>query len=128
VLEQDGSVNPKLTTRFDPDAVQMLLREVAAEAVFACFALQRAMVDENMLPPLWRQRLAELAREISGQEMAHLARDWDAEQRRFEALQAHVRPADQLEDYLRTHPNSWHNVQSRMREGASDFDQDAGPS
>jgi len=129
VLEPDGSVHPKLMTRFDPDAVETMLREIAAEAVFACFALQRALVDIEVLPATWRQRLAELATEVMGHEMPHLNRDWDAEQRRFEAMQAHVLPADQLEDHLRTHPNSWDNVRSRMRHDTADVepDDDTGP-
>ena len=116
VLDPDGATQPKLLTRFNQGTLEMLLREIVGEAVFACFALKRAMVDEQILLPAWREQLAKLAEEISGQAMPHLHRDQEAEQRDFEAIQANVLSADQLEDYLRDHPNSWDSVRRRTTE------------
>ncbi len=53
VLTAGGGVNPVLSSVFVEDDLVMVLREAAALAVFACFALQRAAADERALPPAW---------------------------------------------------------------------------
>lgn len=100
-----------------------LLREISAQGVFTCFAIQRALVDARVLAPEWREELAQLAMEVTGQEMPHLSRDWAVEREEYEALQRHVLPAEALDEALRQHPNSWKNIVARapsLDEGTAD--------
>ena len=113
VLTAGGGVRPVLSSVFVEDDLVMVLREAAALAVFACFALQRAAADERALPPAWRRDLAVLAREVTGEAMPHLDRDWDREQDEYVRLQALVLPAADLDGFLSAHPNSWVNTQGR---------------
>lgn len=72
------------------------------------------------MPPTWRRDLAVLAREVTGEAMPHLDRDWDREQDEYVRLQALVLPAADLDGFLSAQPNSWANTRGRStarREG-----------
>lgn len=99
-----------LQTRFDQEAFDLHLREIAATALFTCFAFRNASVDEERLPPNWRQELYELAEEVSGRDLPHLAREWDREDARFRALVERIRRANELDEALDAEPSSWRNV------------------
>jgi hypothetical protein len=49
--------------------------EISGPAIFACFALRNAAVDERAIHPRWRQDLYDLARETFESDMVHLERD-----------------------------------------------------
>ncbi|MGP3924770.1 hypothetical protein [Streptomyces sp. 8N616] len=97
---------------YRPDLSRQLTMEITSTAVFACFAFRNAVVDEAAIPPEWRRDLFELAEAIDGGPHAHLERDWEAEQERYDALVARVRDAAEAEEVLRSHPRAWKNLQS----------------
>jgi hypothetical protein len=107
--EENGPV-VQLETTFDEEEFRTCAAEIAATAMFACFALRNAAVDESVLPPQWRQDVYELAREIIGSDMPHLDRDWAEEQQKFDRLQNRIQSAKNLAENLRRDPRSWWNL------------------
>jgi hypothetical protein len=99
-----------LSTKFDADAVKSVILEITFAAVFACFAFKNCLVDERAIHPQWRQYLYDFARRVSGQDMPHLERDWEEQQRFYEELARKVQSADHLDDHLRQSPFSWDNI------------------
>jgi hypothetical protein len=95
---------------FDPEVSRQVALEIAATALFASFAFRNAVVDESAIDPEWRRDLYGLAEKIAGEPIAHLERNWEEEQRRYEAIMARVREAEDAEEVLRTHPRSWNNI------------------
>ncbi|WP_238166222.1 hypothetical protein, partial [Kribbella caucasensis] len=71
-------------------------------------------------PPDEKTSLHHLARLVVDHEMPHLDRDWDAEDRIHRAHLDAILPIDQLDEVLRSHPNSQINVRKRMRDAQSD--------
>lgn len=118
LFAEDGRVRPQLKSRPNTVANDLTLLEVLLAAIFCCFAVRMAAVDESIIDPKWRQTLTELARRVTGQPLEHLDRDWQAERNEFARLRANVKTCDDLEDVLREHPNSYDNV----RERADDLD------
>ena len=102
----------QLITVFDDDEFRACTAEIAADAIFGCFALRNAAVDEKAIDPGWRRRLAELASEIWGHDSPHLERDWENEEREYRALQERVQAGSELDSHLREHPRSWKNLKS----------------
>lgn len=94
--------------------------EVAVTAIFACLALRNAAVHESAIPPDWRQRLTELARQILDSDMPHLERDWDQEQRDYDELQNKIQSIDDLQRNLHANPRSWDNL--HRTSGVNDAD------
>jgi hypothetical protein len=101
---------PQLETVFNEEQFRTCAAGIAATAIFACFALRNAAVDEQVLNPQWRRDVAELAREILDSDMPHLDRDWTEEERQFEALQQRIQAAEKLGEALRRDPRSWLNL------------------
>lgn len=95
---------------FDPSLSRQVAREIAATAVFACFAFRNAVVNEAAISPEWRRDLYELAEVIFTRPLPHLQRDWDTEQERYDALMARIRDESEAEEVLRSHPLSWSNL------------------
>ncbi|MEV0536205.1 hypothetical protein [Kitasatospora sp. NPDC050463] len=118
LMVDDGTtISPMPEIAYNAEASRQAVREITLATVFACFALKNAVVDESVLDPNWRQELSQLARDLSGEPMEHLDRDWQAEQERFKVLLAKVRSADTLDEALRNHPRSFHNLNAEIRPG-----------
>jgi hypothetical protein len=109
----------QLETDFVEDEFRVCAQEIAAAAMFACFALRNAAVSEKALHPQWRKDVYDLAREITNTDMPHLERDWADEQRQYEQLQRRVQSAAQLKEKLHNDPRSWENL-SKSDQRASD--------
>jgi hypothetical protein len=108
-IDESGPA-PQLETVFDDEEFSACASAIASTALFACFALRNAAVDEEVLDPQWRQAVYELAQEIFNRDMAHLDRDWAEERRQYEQLQARVQSAANLTEKLRRDPRSWVNL------------------
>lgn len=105
----------QLETSTDITEALVVLREIAAEGVFVCFALRNSLVHPEVLPPAWHQRLTALAEE-AGADLPHLQRDWQAAQPAFDRLMAAVMPSDAVDAYLASHPNSYNKIRRRTEE------------
>ena len=103
---------PQLGTVFVEEEFRSCVMEIAATALFACFALRNSAAGEEAIDPWWRQRLYELAPQITGSEMPHLERDWTIEQEQYEELQQKVQLAADLTDRLQSDPRSWDNLKA----------------
>lgn len=104
-------LNPKIT--FDERASRATIALLADSALFACFAFRNAVVDERAIDPAWRKDLYDLAREISGEPMTHLDRDWEAEKDHYDAVMANLRDRRYLKGQLRTHPRAYANLKPK---------------
>jgi hypothetical protein len=113
LLDSDGSINIKLYPRFHHEQFVGLANELTAEAIFVGYCLRNALSHPDALPPEWHKSLAQHAREFSGEPMKHLDDDWVERERQHEEIQQHVRPVEEINDFLRAHPNSIDNVRSR---------------
>ncbi len=98
----------------DADQLLTALREIVLMALFSCFCFRNAFVDPRLLPPEWHQDLAQIARDVSGKEMAHLEQDWEQHDRFLTEFAQHVRHSDELDDALNADPNSYDNIRGRM--------------
>jgi hypothetical protein len=103
---------PQLGTVFIEEEFHSCVMEIAATALFSCFALRNSAAGEKAIDPQWRQRLYELAPEITGSEMPHLERDWATEQQQYEELQQKVQSSADLVNRLRRDPRSWDNLKA----------------
>jgi hypothetical protein len=103
---------PQLGTVFVEEEFRSCVMEIAATALFACFALRNSAAGEEAIDPWWRERLYELAPQITGSEMPHLERDWAVEQEQYEELQQKVQLAADLTDRLQSDPRSWDNLKA----------------
>jgi len=95
---------------FDLELCRQTIVEIAATAVFACFAFRNALAKEEVIDPAWRRDLKDLAEELAGQPLPHLERDWVAEHERYDAMIARLRTMDELDEMLRQHPRSFDNL------------------
>jgi hypothetical protein len=109
-LDEEG-VSPQLESIFSEDDFRNCTIEVAATAIFTCFALRNAAVSEDAIDPEWRRRLYDLARQMNDSDMPHLERDWAAEQSKYENLQRKIQSDEGLFEHLRNDPRSWDNLQ-----------------
>jgi hypothetical protein len=100
----------QLESVFVEEEFRSCAAEIAATALFACFTLRNAAVDERAIDPNWRRDLYDLARDVQAKEMPHLERDWAEEQRRYAELQQRVQSAAHLRERLRDDPRSWTNL------------------
>jgi hypothetical protein len=106
----------RLGPEFKENFLAEALDSIALTAVFVCFAVRNCFPSEKAIPPVWRKRLADLAREVSPEDSwDHLERDWRAEQEAFDQIQRLVRPGDELEQELDTNPASWRSVRRKLR-------------
>jgi hypothetical protein len=108
-VDERGPV-PQLETVFAEEEFRACAAEICGAAIFACFTLRNAAVDQRAIHPRWRQDLYNLAREAFGSDMAHLERDWAEEQRQYEQLQQRVQSAAHLREKLQSSPSSWLNL------------------
>jgi hypothetical protein len=122
VVSATGGVRASLSTQHNRQETETILREIAAEAVFACFAMKRALAGEDVLAPEWHRQLALLAEEVTGEELVHLRQNWAQADLRFEAFQASIISADQLDEFLTQHPNSVDNIRRRAQGSAPEAD------
>lgn len=90
------------------------LREVAVEASFVCFAFRIAVVDETLIDPEWLKELFELSREVTGEALEHLDRDWDGMRSTYDDFRKHIAHDDALDEFLESHPNSVQNIRARF--------------
>ncbi|MDJ0466805.1 hypothetical protein [Streptomyces sp. H27-C3] len=100
----------KRGTAFDAERSRLMTAEIAATAVFVCFALRNCVVDEQAIDPDWRRDLYELAREQSSEAMPHLDRDWTTEQETYDAVMSKLQDPRDLQEVLNNHPRSWRNL------------------
>lgn len=122
VISPDGSIVLNLYPTFEPSTFKSLAEELTAEALFVAFCLRNALVDRDVLPPAWHETIIKMTRKFSGEPMLHLEEDWDERQRRFDAIKQHVLPEAEVNEFLRSHPNSYDNVKAR----ADDYDEGSG--
>lgn len=113
LLDPNGLIKMKLYPASDHAQFVALANELTMEALFVAFCLRNALADPELLPPGWHQTIARHARELSGEPMQHLDDDWAERQRRYEAMHQHVRPEAEIDEFLRSHPNSVDNVMGR---------------
>jgi hypothetical protein len=102
----------QLSTEFNSEVFFAGVVEIASMAIFCCFAIRNAAVDEKAIDPDWRQRLSTLAPEILGRDMPHLERDWDEERKQYAALRSRVQSVAAMAEHLQGHPVPWQNVKS----------------
>ncbi|MFF0428992.1 hypothetical protein ACFYUJ_31940 [Streptomyces sp. NPDC004520] len=114
VEEDHFFLNPEIT--FDEAEARRIVGLIASTALFACFAFRNAVVDERAIDPSWRKDMYELAREMSGDSMPHLDRDWDAEHAHYDAVMANLRDRCYLKGQLRTHPRAYNNLRPQPPE------------
>lgn len=111
-----GTISPRLETTFEQSQFENCLWRIAAVGTFACFAMRNAAVNERAIPPGWRALLHALQAQLveakgSGDEdLSHLKRDWEAEQRSFNEIVERTLRAEGIEERLRAHPLSWDNL------------------
>lgn len=91
---------------------------ITATAVVVAYALRNAAADFTALPAEWHQRLAAVARQISGLPLTHLDNDWEEHQERYKAVLREMRHSDELEDTLNSDPTSRRNAIRRLAEKA----------
>jgi hypothetical protein len=107
----DDTMSFRIASKLDTHIAGTILLEIEAVAVFACFALRNASVDERALDPRWRAAVHEAAATALGTDLPHLERDWAAEQAAFVELRRRARDVSELDHELRQNPNSWDNLQ-----------------
>lgn len=103
---------------------------ITSQAVTVAYALRNAAADFTAFPAEWHQRLAAIARRITGQPMTHLDRDWQEHQARFDAVVDEMRHSDELDGALDMDPRSRRNASRRLRESevsAATTDSDESP-
>jgi len=105
------SLSLRHETVFVPEAFRACAADIGNSAVFACFALRNAAVNERAIDPRWRAAVYDLAREINESDMPHLERNWEEEQAEYQRLQLRVQAAAGLKEALREDPRSWVNLQ-----------------
>ncbi|HEX5405068.1 MAG TPA: hypothetical protein VFX16_22520 [Pseudonocardiaceae bacterium] len=111
---------PRLASEYDENELDEVLREIAMEAVFVCFTMINAAVDQSVIYPPWRKAVVDLAEVLSADlDWSHLDRDWTADQESFDELRAHVIGADAIKQELDQNPNSFQNVQKRRDQSSS---------
>ncbi len=118
VFNSDGEYHPVWEPVLDITRCQAIMREIVVEAAFVCFAIRMAAVDEEAMDPTWLRNLSDLAREVTGQEMPHLDRDWTARQIQFDLFRSKIRHDSELDEALESDPNSYRNIVRRL-----DYDQ-----
>lgn len=121
LFTRDMQYRPSAYPLVDREEFEECARYITAVALFVCWAFRKATADPAALPGWWHKRLTELAVKITGDPHDHLDKDWEAHQRRHEALYAELRHSDELEEALEADPNSLLN--RRRRQAAEDADQ-----
>lgn len=102
-------------SRFDKARFEDSLHEILATMIWVIFALKNAVVDEDLLPPEWREGAVEWAKS-AGEVLSaytgvaitfdHLDHDWDKIRADYEKLVSKVLDAEQLAEVLAEHPYS----------------------
>lgn len=114
-FKPDGTSALTFGPDFDAQRCVDTLREIVIEAAFVCFAFRNALVDENAFSPDWLREVFELSREVTGMGMSHLDRDWDQMNADFGHFQTAIRYSSELDEVIDSHPNSYRNIQNRIR-------------
>lgn len=112
LLTADDTGHLSLNTGTDIVETLVVLQEIAAETVFVGLAFRNGLVDPKMLSPAWHQHLDALAAK-AGVDLPNLRADWAEGDRAYDRFLAAVMPAEEVDTYLREHPNSYDNVRSR---------------
>jgi hypothetical protein len=108
----DDGVFPRTSSFIDQELIESAYKGVYLTAILVCFAARNSVVAEEVIPPWWRQRLAEIAKEAGPtHSWEHLARDWEQEQHRYRDLMERIRSADELPEEMSLNPLSWTNLQ-----------------
>lgn len=118
MFDPDGSIRLKLYPEFDAEKIVSLGRELTAEALFVAYCTRNALADPNVLSPEWHRQLATHAREFTGAALDHLDDDWEQRQKAHDDIQQFVRPAEEVDEFLKGHPNSLHNIKKRAGEAS----------
>lgn len=112
LLNADETGHLSLNTGTDIAETMVVLQEIAAETVFVCLAFRNGLVDPHLLSPEWHRHLDVLATE-AGVDLPNLRTGWAEADLAHERLLAAVMPAEEVDTYLREHPNSYDNIRSR---------------
>lgn len=111
VMIDDGtSVSPSVRITFDEDASRQAVLEITLATVFTCFAIKNALIDETVVDPRWFEDLVGLARELTGEPLQHLNRDWEAERAKFDEFVRRIHSAGDAQVVLANHPQSFQNL------------------
>jgi len=121
MFDSNGNIRAMLYPEFNADLFISLSNEITVEALFVAYCFKNALADPDMMPPDWYRALAQHAREFSGLPLDHLEDDWEERERRFRSLHSQVRPAEEIDDFLRAHPNSAYNLKQRAGEGVNNI-------
>jgi hypothetical protein len=122
MFDSNGNIRAMLYPEFNADLFISLSNEITVEALFVAYCFKNALADPDMMPPDWYRALAQHAREFSGLPLEHLEDDWEERERRFRSLHSQVRPAEEIDNFLRAHPNSAYNLKQRAGEGVNNSD------
>jgi len=112
LLTADDTGRLSLNTGTDIAETLVVLQEIAAETVFVGLALRNGLVDPQVLSPAWHQHLDVLATK-AGVDLPNLRKDWAEADLAYGRFLAAVMPAEEVDTYLREHPNSYNNIRTR---------------
>jgi hypothetical protein len=120
LLSPGGEFEPRLEPKFDQGSLHVAADELTAQALFVAYCFRNSLADQDVMPPGWHAELARHAREFSGMELEHLDFDWISRERRHNSFVSQIRPIEEIDGFLRAHPNSVHSQRIRMGEKSSD--------
>lgn len=115
----DKDVTTRFATYFERTAVDGCLLEVSWASLWSCFALQNAAARIDILPPSWRQEVAEFAKDLGAvmeaqtgfkPDFSHLERDWEKDEEQWAAFVQRLADAPQVDKILDEHPRSVRNI------------------
>ena len=85
-----GGLELIVEPEFDVEATRRSIVEITYSALFACFAFLNGIYSQAIIPPAWRHELHSIAQDLTGDDYAHLERDWEAEDRRYAEFVARI--------------------------------------
>jgi len=113
LIVADGRLSRmSLDTKPEPGEALVVLREIAAEALFVCLAARNALASPDSLGPDWTKSLEELATDI-GVDLPNLRTNYDSAAAKYERFVAQIMPASEVDRYLQEHPNGYDNTKRR---------------
>jgi hypothetical protein len=86
VVPTEGPVAPRTFPTFDAAECKATMREIVAEAALVGYCFRNSFAVREAAPPAWWRRLAELADDLTGGQLADLQQDWAERERRHHDL------------------------------------------
>lgn len=115
LFDREGSYRPMAYPLVDEDDARETARYITAVSLYVLWTFRNAAAHHDAIPTWWMKRLTELSEHISGVAHDHLDKDWDAQQKRHDALTAQVQHSKELAQALADDPDSVQNRLRRMR-------------